>query len=89
MIYASISDWLIDEVNIHIDENVKELLDCVDWNKVDIENIITFYLKFFDLIAKNGLKSTFIQIINDKITHCNIGNIIDIVSRDIDYVTNR
>ena len=86
MIYASISDWLIDEVNIHIDENVKELLDCVDWNKVDIENIITFYLKFFDLIAKNGLKSTFIQIINDKITHCNIGNIIDIVSRNIDYV---
>ena len=63
MIYASISDWLIDEVNIHIDENVKELLDCVDWNKVDIENIITFYLKFFDLIAKNGLKITFIQII--------------------------
>ena len=86
MIYASISDWLIDEVNIHIDENVKELLDCVDWNKVDIENLLTFYLKFFDLIAKNGLKSTFIEIINDKMTHCNIGNIIDIVSRNIDYV---
>ena len=86
MLYASISDWLIDEVNIHIDENVKELLDCVDWNKVDIENILTFYMKFFDLIAKNGLKSTFIEIINDKIIHCDIGKIIDIVSRNIDYV---
>ena len=86
MLYASISDWLIDEVNIHIDENVKELLNCVEWNKVDIENIITFYIKFYDLIAKNGIKEIFIELINDKVKQFNVGDIIDRVSRNIDYV---
>ena len=86
MLYASISDWLIDEVNIHIDENVKELLDCVEWNNVDIENIITFYIKFNDLIGKNGLTEFFIEKINDKMKNCNVGDIIDKVSRNIDYV---
>lgn len=86
MLYCSISNWLIDEVNIHIEENVKDLLGCVNWNNVDTDNLFTFYLKFYDLIQKNGLKTMFLQILDEKSKDKKISEIIDKVSREIEYV---
>ena len=86
MLYCSISNWLIDEVNIHIEENVKDLLGSVNWNNVDIDNLFTFYLKFYDLIHKNGLTTMLLRILDEKSKDKKISEIIDKVSREIEYV---
>ena len=86
MFYTMLCLWLNDEVNVHSENNLKELFECVDWTKVKIENVISFYIKYKGVIERNRMKDMFSSIMKEY-NNVNISKVIDLVSDDIDYMS--
>lgn len=85
-IFHFLSNWLNDEVNMHNEDNLKELIELNDWSKVDLCNVLAFYIKYQDMLVKIGLKNYFCSIIDEMSKNSTkLSDIITSASTEINY----
>lgn len=60
--------WLNDEINLH-EDNLKDLLDLIDWNKVTLDLFCQFLMKFNKLIEHCDMENHFQGILESRMAN--------------------